>query len=126
MRCTYQERDDHGRRDQTAQAPQTRPGEDRLREAILRGNLRAGGHRPGTGAAHAGGAHRATAQGAPGCAPRRRPRVAVLVTGRILLDTNVLINYLRVGRHGAWVWGGRESRIRFLSAVVLLELRLGA
>jgi len=52
--------------------------------------------------------------------------VAVLVTGRILLDTNVFINYLRVGRHGAWVWGGRESRIRFLSAVVLLELRLGA
>jgi len=52
--------------------------------------------------------------------------VAVLVTGRILLDTNVFIDYLRAGRHGAWVWGGRESRIRFLSAVVLLELRLGA
>ena len=52
--------------------------------------------------------------------------MAVLVTGRILLDTNVFIDYLRAGRHGAWVWGGRESRIRFLSAVVLLELRLGA
>ena len=51
--------------------------------------------------------------------------MAVLVTGRILLDTNVFIDYLRVGRHAAWVWGGRESRIRFLSAVVLLELRLG-
>jgi predicted nucleic acid-binding protein len=52
--------------------------------------------------------------------------VAVLVTGRILLDTNVFIDYLRAGRHGPWVWGGRESRIRFLSAVVLLELRIGA
>jgi predicted nucleic acid-binding protein len=52
--------------------------------------------------------------------------VAVLVTGRILLDTNVFIAYLRSGRHGTWVWGGRESRIRFLSAVVLLELRVGA
>jgi predicted nucleic acid-binding protein len=52
--------------------------------------------------------------------------VAVLVTGRILLDTNVFIDYLRVGRHATWVWGGRHSRIRFLSAVVLLELRLGA
>ena len=52
--------------------------------------------------------------------------MAVLVTGRILLDTNVFIDYLRLGRHAAWVWGGRESRIRFLSAVVLLELRLGA
>jgi predicted nucleic acid-binding protein len=52
--------------------------------------------------------------------------VAVLVVGRILLDTNVFIDYLRHDRHGAWVWGGRESRIRFLSAVVLLELRVGA
>jgi predicted nucleic acid-binding protein len=52
--------------------------------------------------------------------------VAVLVTGRILLDTNVFIDYLRSGRHGTWVWGGRESRIRFLSAVVSLELRVGA
>ncbi len=52
--------------------------------------------------------------------------MAVLVTGRILLDTNVFIDYLRSGRHEAWVWGGRESRVRFLSAVVLLELRVGA
>jgi predicted nucleic acid-binding protein len=52
--------------------------------------------------------------------------VALLVTGRILLDTNVFIDYLRSGRHEAWVWGGRESRIRFLSAVVLMELRVGA
>jgi predicted nucleic acid-binding protein len=52
--------------------------------------------------------------------------MAVLVTGRVLLDINVFIDYLRVRRYGAWVRGGRESRIRFLSAVVLLELRLGA
>jgi predicted nucleic acid-binding protein len=52
--------------------------------------------------------------------------VAVLVTGRILLDTNVFIDNLRAGRHATWVWGGRESRIRFLSAVVLMELRVGA
>jgi predicted nucleic acid-binding protein len=52
--------------------------------------------------------------------------VAVLVTGRILLDANVFIDYLRTGRHGAWVWGGRQARVRFLSAVVLMELRVGA
>lgn len=52
--------------------------------------------------------------------------MAVFVTARVLLDTNVFIDYLRSGRHGVWVWGGRQSRIRFLSAVVLLELRVGA
>ena len=52
--------------------------------------------------------------------------MAVLLTARILLDTNVFVDYLRSGRHGAWVWGGSQSRIRFLSAVVLLELRVGA
>jgi len=48
------------------------------------------------------------------------------VTGKVLLDTNVFIDYLRVGQHEEWVWGGTEPRVRFLSAVVLLELRLGA
>jgi predicted nucleic acid-binding protein len=52
--------------------------------------------------------------------------VAVPVIGKVLLDTNVFIDYLRVGHHAEWVWGGAEPRIRFLSAVVLLELRLGA
>ena len=52
--------------------------------------------------------------------------MAVFVTGRILLDTNVFIDYLRAGRHGEWVWGGRQARVRFLSAVVLMELRVGA
>jgi predicted nucleic acid-binding protein len=52
--------------------------------------------------------------------------VAVPLIGKILLDTNVFIDYLRAGRHGDWVWGGAAPRIRFLSAVVVLELRLGA
>lgn len=52
--------------------------------------------------------------------------MAVFVTGRVLLDTNVFIDYLRAGRYGGWVAGGRQSGIRFLSAVVLLELRVGA
>ena len=52
--------------------------------------------------------------------------MAVFVTGRILLDTNVFIDYLRAGRHAEWVWGGRQARVRFLSAVVLMELRVGA
>jgi predicted nucleic acid-binding protein len=48
------------------------------------------------------------------------------VTGKVLLDTNVFIDYLRAGQHEEWVWGGPEARVRFLSAIVLLELRLGA
>ena len=52
--------------------------------------------------------------------------MAVSVTGRILLDTNVFIDYLRSDRHGEWVWGGDVPRFRYLSAVVLFELRVGA
>jgi predicted nucleic acid-binding protein len=52
--------------------------------------------------------------------------VAVSLGGRILLDTNVFVDYLRIGAHAEWVWGGPVPRIRFLSAVVLMELRLGA
>lgn len=48
------------------------------------------------------------------------------MNGKILLDTNVFIDYLRSGLHPQWVWGGTGPRVRFLSAVVLLELRLGA
>jgi len=48
------------------------------------------------------------------------------VTGKALLDTNVFIDYLRAGRHEEWVWGGTEPRVRFLSAVLLLELRSAA
>jgi len=52
--------------------------------------------------------------------------VAVSLTGKVLLDTNVFIDYLRAGHHEHWVTGSPDARIRFLSAVVLLELRLGA
>ena len=48
------------------------------------------------------------------------------MTGKVLLDTNVFIDYLRVGQHEEWVWGGTEPRVRFLSAVLLLELRSAA
>jgi hypothetical protein len=36
----------------------------------------------------------------------------------------VLIDYLRAGLHAEWVLGGYGTIIRFISAVVLLELRL--
>lgn len=52
--------------------------------------------------------------------------MAVSVTGKILLDTNVFIDYLRTGAHDQWVWGTYHRVTRFLSAVVLMELRLGA
>ena len=52
--------------------------------------------------------------------------MAVSVTGKVLLDTNVFIDYLRAGLHADWVFGRVGHIIRFLSAVVLLELRLGA
>jgi predicted nucleic acid-binding protein len=47
------------------------------------------------------------------------------VTGKVVLDTNVFVDYLRGGLHAEWIAG--EGRIvRFLSSIVLLELRLGA
>ena len=52
--------------------------------------------------------------------------MAVSVGRKILLDTNVFIDYLRLGRHADWVTGGAHRAIRFLSSVVLMELRLGA
>ncbi|MBI4864863.1 MAG: PIN domain-containing protein [Candidatus Riflebacteria bacterium] len=45
---------------------------------------------------------------------------------RVILDTNVFIDYLRTGAHAEWVAGQVEGTVRFLSAVVLMELRLGA
>jgi predicted nucleic acid-binding protein len=44
----------------------------------------------------------------------------------VLLDTNVFIDYLRQELHADWVFGRVGSTIRFLSSVVLMELRLGA
>lgn len=52
--------------------------------------------------------------------------MAVFVTGKVLLDTNVFVDYLRADLHGDWVLGGISNTIRFLSAIVLMELRLGA
>jgi predicted nucleic acid-binding protein len=52
--------------------------------------------------------------------------MAVSVTGKVLLDTNVFIDYLRADLHANWIFGGVSNTIRFLSSVVLMELRLGA
>jgi len=52
--------------------------------------------------------------------------MALPIGGKILLDTNVLIDFLRAGLHTDWVFGGQGSVVRFISAVALLELRLGA
>lgn len=52
--------------------------------------------------------------------------MAVPIAGKVLLDTNVFIDYLRAGLYTDWVFGRVSNTIRFLSAVVLLELRLGA
>ncbi|MBI2896971.1 MAG: type II toxin-antitoxin system VapC family toxin [Deltaproteobacteria bacterium] len=45
---------------------------------------------------------------------------------KVLLDTNVFIDWLRLGRHPDWVIGSAMGAVRFLSSVVLMELRLGA
>lgn len=52
--------------------------------------------------------------------------MALPIGGKVLLDTNVLIDFLRTGMHTEWVFGGHGTVVRFISAVVLLELRLGA
>lgn len=52
--------------------------------------------------------------------------MALPIGGKVLLDTNVLIDFLRAGMHTEWVLGGHGTVVRFISAVVLLELRLGA
>ena len=52
--------------------------------------------------------------------------MAVPVGRKVLLDTNVFIDYLRLGAHAQWVTGPAQRTVRFLSSVVLMELRLGA
>ena len=52
--------------------------------------------------------------------------MAVPVTGKVLLDTNVFIDYLRADLYSQWIFGGIGNILRFLSSVVLLELRIGA
>ena len=46
--------------------------------------------------------------------------------GKVILDTNVFIDYLRAGLHADWVSGQVDGMVRYLSCVVILELRLGA
>jgi predicted nucleic acid-binding protein len=52
--------------------------------------------------------------------------VAVPVSGKVLLDTNVFIDYLRADLYADWIFGGVSNIIRFLSSVALMELRIGA
>jgi predicted nucleic acid-binding protein len=52
--------------------------------------------------------------------------VALPVTGKVLLDTNVFIDYLRADLHADWIFGGVSNIVRFLPSVVLMELRIGA
>jgi predicted nucleic acid-binding protein len=52
--------------------------------------------------------------------------VAVQITGKVLLDTNVFIDYLRADLHADWIFGGVSNIIRFLSSIALIELRIGA
>ena len=52
--------------------------------------------------------------------------MALSVTGKVLLDTNVFIDYLRAELHADWIFGGVSHIVRFLSSVVLMELRIGA
>jgi predicted nucleic acid-binding protein len=52
--------------------------------------------------------------------------VALPVGAKVVLDTNVFIDYLRVGLHANWVIGPVGKTIRFLSSVVVLELDVGA
>ena len=52
--------------------------------------------------------------------------MALPVTGKVLLDTNVFIDYLRADLYADRIFGGVNNIIRFLSSVVLTELRMGA
>jgi predicted nucleic acid-binding protein len=52
--------------------------------------------------------------------------MALSLGAKVVLDTNVFVDYLRAGMYAEWVLGPAWGRIRFLSSVVLLELRLGA
>lgn len=52
--------------------------------------------------------------------------MALPVGAKVVLDTNVYIDYLRLGLHSGWVLGPVGKTIRFLSSVVVLELDMGA
>jgi predicted nucleic acid-binding protein len=52
--------------------------------------------------------------------------MALPVGNKVLLDTSVLVDYLRTGMHADWLLEPVGGRVRFLSSVVLFELRFGA
>lgn len=52
--------------------------------------------------------------------------MALPIRGKVILDTNIFVDYLRLQLHTDWVFGNVGNAIRFLSSVVLMELRLGA
>lgn len=52
--------------------------------------------------------------------------MAVPISGKVVLDTNIFIGYLRDELYADWVCGRVGDIIRFLSSIVLMELRLGA
>lgn len=52
--------------------------------------------------------------------------MAVSVRGKLIIDTNVFVSYLRAGLHEKWIEGRIEETSRFLSSVVLFELSMGA
>lgn len=52
--------------------------------------------------------------------------MALPIRGKVILDTNIFVDYLRLQLQTDWVFGNVGNAIRFLSSVVLMELRLGA
>jgi len=52
--------------------------------------------------------------------------MAIPLARKVVIDTNVFIDYLRDDLSAEWVFGGTGLAIRFLSSIVLMELGLGA
>ncbi len=52
--------------------------------------------------------------------------MALPVVGKVILDTNIFIDYLRAELDEDWIFGRVGPSVRYLSSVVLLELSLGA
>jgi predicted nucleic acid-binding protein len=52
--------------------------------------------------------------------------MAVPLARKLVIDTNIFIDYLRDDLSADWVFGRAGLVVRFLSSIVLMELRLGA
>jgi predicted nucleic acid-binding protein len=52
--------------------------------------------------------------------------MALPISGKLVLDTNIFVSYFRAGLHQKWIEGRVEETTRFLSSIVLFELLLGA